>query len=357
MAAAAGVLLHADLLPLVGQFQDGENIDMHPLRSFASQSQRSLSYLELGPQVSYFNAELTSTIDGFRALLLPWLRDYGLVRLPRLLASMAPIMEAFVLVQAVVHGDEAMVAWLFQHSCVTSSSAYPLVDVASWANQLSMLAFLHRDLPTVRGTANAMDIAARDGHLPIVEFLHRHRTEGCSPQAINLAARFNHLNIVMFLHENRSEGCTTDALVWAAAHGHLDMVRFLLLHDHPGLHTPAAMDSAAQHGYLAVVQLLHDMGQTCTTNAMDYAALNGHLDVLVFLHTHRTEGATTRATSFAAAAGHFQVVRFLREHKYAANLKTALQNARKNGHVDIARYLSDSSDLMTGYMGVLAMNV
>lgn len=83
-------------------------------------------------------------------------------------------------------------------------------------------------LPHVTGfTERAMDLAARYGHLDVVQWLHEHRSEGCSKYAMNWAAAFGHLDVVQFLHEHRSEGCTTDAMDLAAANDHLDVVRWL----------------------------------------------------------------------------------------------------------------------------------
>ena len=54
-----------------------------------------------------------------------------------------------------------------------------------------------------------MDIAAAEGDLNVVEYMHTHRHEGCTTKAMDYASRNGHLNVVKFLHENRSEGCTT----------------------------------------------------------------------------------------------------------------------------------------------------
>ena len=55
-------------------------------------------------------------------------------------------------------------------------------------------------------TTDAMDYAARYGHLDIVKWLHENRTEGCTTHAMNGTVRYGHLEIVKWLHENRTEG-------------------------------------------------------------------------------------------------------------------------------------------------------
>ncbi|RLN98927.1 hypothetical protein BBJ28_00014959 [Nothophytophthora sp. Chile5] len=98
----------------------------------------------------------------------------------------------------------------------------------------------------------AIDKAARNGHLEVVKFLHslsvstpsaistlnkRPGTEeGAEPdghrpwathRAMDSAASNGHLEMVQWLHANRSEGCTTDAMHDAAANGHLEVVQWL----------------------------------------------------------------------------------------------------------------------------------
>ncbi|EGZ19130.1 hypothetical protein PHYSODRAFT_354169 [Phytophthora sojae] len=102
---------------------------------------------------------------------------------------------------------------------------------------------------------------------------------------MDLASRNGHLEVVQWLHHNRLEGCTTEAMDGAASGGHLDIVKWL--HDH----TSAG----------------------CTTNAMDGAASSGHLDVVRWLHEHRSEGCTTRAMDGAAACGALDVVKWLNQ--------------------------------------------
>ncbi|ETV94793.1 hypothetical protein H310_11468 [Aphanomyces invadans] len=75
-----------------------------------------------------------------------------------------------------------------------------------------------------------MDGAAMNGHLSIIEFLHNHRHEGCTPRAIVHAAENGHLDIVQFLHENVDEEWPIDAVAAAGMHGHVDIVRYLCEH-------------------------------------------------------------------------------------------------------------------------------
>lgn len=67
----------------------------------------------------------------------------------------------------------------------------------------------------------AMALAASQGHLEMVAYLHRSRGEGTTTEALDAAATSGHLEVVKFLHENRREGCTTRAMNGAASNNHL----------------------------------------------------------------------------------------------------------------------------------------
>lgn len=50
-----------------------------------------------------------------------------------------------------------------------------------------------------------MDLAAESGHLDIVEWLHRNRTEGCTEHALYNAVACGHLEVAKWLHKNRPD--------------------------------------------------------------------------------------------------------------------------------------------------------
>lgn len=72
-----------------------------------------------------------------------------------------------------------------------------------------------------RFTGQAMVLAAAQGHLEMVIFLHHNRKEGTTTDCMDVAATYGHLDVVRWLHFNRAEGCTTRALDGAARNGHL----------------------------------------------------------------------------------------------------------------------------------------
>lgn len=103
-----------------------------------------------------------------------------------------------------------------------------------------------------------MDVAAANGHLAVVTFLHERRSEGCTTNAMDRAAWSSHFKVIRFFHEHRTEGCTT-----------------------------VAMDAAVAEGDLTMRYLHENRTEGCTPQSMNWATSRGHLDVVKFLHDHR----------------------------------------------------------------------
>ncbi|RLN77599.1 hypothetical protein BBJ28_00000462 [Nothophytophthora sp. Chile5] len=195
------------------------------------------------------------------------------------------------------------------------------------------------EMSTPPCTRGAMDGAAANNHLDVVEWLHDNRTEGCSTIAMDLAAQNGHLEMVQWLHHNRTEGCTTAAMDGAAGSGCLDLVKWLQENRTEGC-TRDAMDNAARNGHLDIVKWLHEhRAEGCTKAAMDGAASSGSLDLVKWLHANRTEGCTTEAMDLAAKAGHLRVVQWLHENRSEGCTTAAMDDALLSGHFEVALFL------------------
>lgn len=214
------------------------------------------------------------------------------------------------------------------------------VNMAAEAGNMEALLWLDEHY-SQQWTAAAMDHAARGGKLEVVEWMHRHRREGCSMNAIDWAAKAGHLDVVKWLHKNVSVGCTTNAMDEAARSGILDVVQWLHENRAEGC-TTRAMDQAAENDHLAVVQWLHDSRlEGCTTRAMDLAAQNGHLEMVQRLHTNRSEGCTTNAVDMAAFSGHLEVLQWLFANRTERGTAMALAYASDEHHEEVFRWLEE----------------
>ncbi|KAF4142999.1 Ankyrin repeats domain-containing protein [Phytophthora infestans] len=204
--------------------------------------------------------------------------------------------------------------------------------------------------------ANAMDTAAKYGHLDVLKYFHELQISGetrlqCTKNAMDGAAKNGHLCVVKFLHDNRREGCTTVAMDTAAAHGHLDMVKWLHQYRTEGC-THVAMDRAASLGHIEVVEWLHEnRTEGCTTRAMDNAATTGHLEMVKWLHSNRSEGCTHGAMDVAAAHGHLHVVKWLHSYRTEGFTIRAVNEAVENEHLKVVQWLlSNGSERCAPYV-------
>ena len=245
-------------------------------------------------------------------------------------------------------------------------------------------------------TADAMDYAAKRGHLPVVKYLHAQRHEGCTVNAMNWAAESGHLEMVKWLHYRRSEGCSehalrnaagndhlpvvewlttcrpddrcsTSAMDWACGKGHLRIVQWLYQHRTEGC-SDDAMYLAAGNGHLEVLRFLweqmgveeeekkkkekeeEEMGKGgvdgcvhCSAYVMDNAAAHGHLDVVQWLHrTVPGVRCTTDAIDRAASNGHLGMVQWLAAHRTEGATCDAMNGAAEHGHLDVVVWLDEN---------------
>ncbi|KAJ3288319.1 hypothetical protein HDU76_007706, partial [Blyttiomyces sp. JEL0837] len=170
---------------------------------------------------------------------------------------------------------------------------------AAKAGQLDILKWLHamttQNIDNPRNDSTAMEITRT--------------SKGFSKRAMDVAAKNGHLDVVKFLHLNRPEGCTTDA-----------------------------MDSAATNGHLEIVKYLHyNRSEGCTTRAMDGAAGNGMFHAVSWLHQNRKEGCTTEAMDSAAEAGMYRIVHFLCVNRWEGCSIHGVRIAVQYGFLKVAR--------------------
>ncbi|KAG2802331.1 hypothetical protein PC116_g23615 [Phytophthora cactorum] len=114
-------------------------------------------------------------------------------------------------------------------------------------------------------SAWALRLAAYNGELQKIKWLHDHGFRGFTCTTADDAACAGHTNLLSFLLEHRREGCSSRALDQAAAHGHIEVVRYLFSFIH-------GRNDAERHRVIAKASF-----------AMTKAALCGHAEVVGFL--------------------------------------------------------------------------
>jgi hypothetical protein len=151
-------------------------------------------------------------------------------------------------------------------------------------DQLSLIYYICNNYLDVKCTKIAMNHAATNGNLGIVQFLHYNRTEGCTTKAMDWAAYYGNLNIVQFLHYNRNEGCTENAIDWASEYGHLDVIKFLHENRHEGC-TDSALKNATYWCHFNVVKYLVKHTDTKVPNPAIIKS-ESYRDIIDYLKKH-----------------------------------------------------------------------
>ncbi|GMF17106.1 unnamed protein product [Phytophthora fragariaefolia] len=184
----------------------------------------------------------------------------------------------------------------------------------------------------------AMDEAAINGHLHVLEYLHAiavsNKESGenggptCSKSPFNIAAAVGHFEVVKWLYQNYPEKCFSHRTTTVATmSGKLEIMQWL--HDQTDVEwTTTVMDQAAEGGHLHIVKWLHvNRSEGCTEYAMNHAANMGHLNVVRWLNDNRSEGCTAEAMDLAAGLEHFEVLLYLRARRTEGSTMVAKLNS------------------------------
>ncbi|CAK4505122.1 unnamed protein product [Aphanomyces euteiches] len=314
----------------------------------------------------YARPQTVQLFKEMHKMLVPIYEAHGATRLRELCSCIKnEQIRHYILIHAIYYDYKDVVETFLQQRL--ASRVHPL-DWAAFLGKQHMFVFIEA-MGTEEVSPRAMDIAAQNGHLEMVKFLHV-RKHKCTSDAMDLAAKFGHYDVVLFLHENRTEGCTTDAMDKAAGLGKLDLVKFLHENRAEGC-TKKAMDKAAKGGHIRVLEFLHkNRSEGCTAIvAMEAAARRGHTEIVRWLHEVRGErippGSWTNETEIgryynehksctcavkalenSAAAGDLLVVKsiFRGQRKYGPN---PMDVAATNGHLEVLTFLHEHKQTCT----------
>ena len=143
-----------------------------------------------------------------------------------------------------------------------------------------------------QATGRALDVShvfdhkAQGGYLAVVQCLYSCRDHETT-WAMECAAMNGHLEVVQWLHENRKEKCTSVATDMAAMTGRLEVVKWLQANCTEGC-TANTVDEAIMNGHVHIVQWLRDsLGHvTCSREVKRVAAARGHVNMVGWLHDH-----------------------------------------------------------------------
>ncbi|ETL79603.1 hypothetical protein L917_19803 [Phytophthora nicotianae] len=284
-------------------------------------------------------------------------------------------------------GYLAVVQWILTHAdgvvrangpadAMFAAAENGKLDVVHWlykhyGSKPKVGLFQERDVPD--GTGNdeehfwdedlvpttAMDAAAKNGHLAVLQFLdsidtssrNKQKKRGgklshnrqvgryprCTSFAMDAAAACGHLHVVKWLHSHRLEGCTTLAMDRAAGNGHFEVVQWLHVHRSEGC-TTAAMDIAATRRFH--VSSCDGFGfDVCCLHITPKSFFENQLEMLKWLHLNRSEGSSSAAMDGAAANGNFEMLQWLLENCTAGCTTESIVSAARLGRLDIVKWL------------------
>ncbi|ORY44754.1 hypothetical protein BCR33DRAFT_208452 [Rhizoclosmatium globosum] len=193
----------------------------------------------------------------------------------------------------------------------------------------------------------AVDLAAGNGHLEVVEWVVGVWVRDMGDVVVGSTGigvqegKKKPTAVPVVPYEERNLPCTSKALDMAAKNGHFPVVQYL----HKVLQAPctkAAMDQAAGHGHLEIVQFLHRYrNEGGTAKGMDFACLRNHLSVVKWLHENRKEGCTIDALNYAASRGNLKIVQFLVKCRREGKVSDAIKFSQKGGHSAVTGFLLD----------------
>jgi hypothetical protein len=270
---------------------------------------------------------LVEAQQGCHWAVVEWILRSGTVEAPRVDVDLIA-----------ADGDLSFLQWAFTKNFGRPSSH--ALDVAALNGHLRVVEWLHDGPAKLKLRSSALKEAARGGHLEVVKWLHARRCPATSA-AMDCAAENGFLHVVQWLYANRTEGCTSRALDRAARNGHLGVVQWLDgISD--SFYCPAAINRAAESGHLEVVKWLHaNRTEGCTSEAFDCACHLGHLGVAKWLSANRSEGCGQWAMDLAAASGHLAVVQWLHTELHKACTTWAMDSAARQGYLDVVKWLHE----------------
>ena len=217
----------------------------------------------------------------------------------------------------------------------------------------------------IRYQYNTMNLAARFGHLPVMQWLHQNGgsldVDEDDELLMLLAARRGDLPMSQWLWRQGADMgqfylMGSSALSEAVCHGHLRLSQWLISHraeDMPDIDDNFALTLAAQHGHNAIFRWLpgsESLDNQQANEMLLHALDHGHRSLAVWLclkvckSIHGVDYENKNALMLAAKHGFLWLTQWLSEHTPDINQAsrrgdTAVMLAAANGHLPVVQWL------------------
>ncbi|KAF1321030.1 hypothetical protein FI667_g12184, partial [Globisporangium splendens] len=185
-------------------------------------------------------------------------------------------LAARALAHSVKHENMEMIRWL--HAYCPTVRVLDAMQEAMKLGNLQIMEWLADNFAEIQWSTSYGDTAVQNQDIKVLEWLKERRPE-CLFTSMRYAAWCGHFGVVKWLHEN-VQG-EVQVVRYAVENGHSEIAKFL--HEREYILYPFFdhIDRAAKGGYLDVIQWLHANNlSTCSPYAMDSAAEHGHLAVV-----------------------------------------------------------------------------
>ncbi|GAB9470088.1 hypothetical protein Gpo141_00007344 [Globisporangium polare] len=222
---------------------------------------------------------------------------------------------------------------------------------AAECGSIEVLRWIRWKYPTVKWKG-VLNWAAERSQLDSVQWIAERYPDSATPNTVGSAASSGDLVLLRWVSERfpAPDFCTPrKAMQRAAATGKLEIVEYL--HRERGIKTTGAAESAAEHGFLHILEWLYDSRSMATSpnhtwappKAVALAAKSGHLGCLEYL-AHRLPKKFLRgAVDGAAERGHLHILQWLNTRSKVRVSREALRKVAQNGHVDVLKWLYETS--------------
>ena len=216
--------------------------------------------------------------------------------------------SAAISAAAATGGSVPCLKYLVEKNCPVDVTA---AIAASRHNRLDCLIYLCSI--GIAMNYSVTQAAVSNGHLRILQYIHKQGGPWGQVEFTQTAARRGHLQCLMFLTEN---GCPWGSSVcsFAAENGHLDCLQYAREHGCPWIESDyneyrSVTTNAASNGHLECLIFAHKAGCPIGSSACQAAARGGHLSCLVY--AHEQGGAWSDGTTYAASSsGHLDCLQY-----------------------------------------------
>jgi len=229
---------------------------------------------------------------------------------------------------------------------------YPIWFHASFLAANGQLQVLKIAEDKLKFHAYVMNHAIQYNHFDVVEWLHEHRTEGCTRVAFVFAAARNDIysmSSLQWLQKNKPDVTPCiNSIIFAAWFGRIDIIKWLFSNykiNDDGSWQAIAM--AAKNGYFEIAKWLciNHPSHNCIDNmVINYAACSGNLKMIVWLYNNFSKEMSWHAIINAAKNGHLDTIVWLYNHGCKCSSEAIIQ-AAYHGHLDIVKWIYKNSDL------------